>query len=65
MRPAHRGGTGTPLPGEAIAFGETDEMAIVLSVAASLGIKTDLTERDVRVYAPDTEPETLEDTGHA
>src|SRR5262249_16334434 len=42
--PHFRGGrvtenTGEPLTGEAIAFKETDELMIVLKVAASLGIK--------------------------
>jgi hypothetical protein len=59
--PDFRGGkvvenTGTPLPGEAAAFKAADELDIVLGVAASLGIKTDPKERDVRVYAPDAEP---------
>lgn len=56
--PDFRGGkvvenTGIPLSGEADAFGHEDELDIVLGVAASLGIKTNPTERDVRVYAPD------------
>jgi hypothetical protein len=55
--PDFRGGiivenTGVPLPGEAAAFKEADELRIVLGIAASLGIRTDYTEKDVRVYAP-------------
>jgi hypothetical protein len=55
--PHFRGGsvvenTGEPLPGETAAFGHTDEVRIVLAVAASLGIKTDYAEHDIRVYAP-------------
>ena len=55
--PDFRGGsvvenTGLPLPGEAAAFREADELKIVLGVAASLGIRADYSERDVRVYAP-------------
>ena len=52
--PDFRGGRvaenfGEPLPGEPTAFAETDEMRIVPSIAASLGIRTDYGERDVRV----------------
>ena len=43
---------GEPLPGESAAFKQSDELKIVLEIAASLGIKTDYTERDLRVYAP-------------
>jgi hypothetical protein len=55
--PDFRGGsvvenTGEPLPGEAAAFRESDELRIVLGVAASLGIRTGYTARDIRVYAP-------------
>ena len=54
--PDFRGGSvvenvGEPLPDESAAFGQTDEVRIVLCVAASLGIKTDYSERDIRVYA--------------
>jgi hypothetical protein len=59
--PDFRGGsvveiTGAQLLGEAAAFGETEQLKIVLSIAASLGIMTNYTEHDVRVYAPPTEP---------
>jgi hypothetical protein len=55
--PDFRGGKvveniGEPLPSEAVAFRETDEMKIVLKVAASIGIRTDYSEHDIRVYAP-------------
>jgi hypothetical protein len=43
---------GEPLPGESNAFEESDALAIVLGVAASLGIKTRYTEQECRVYAP-------------
>ena len=43
---------GEPLPGEAAAFKQSDELKIVLGVAASLGIKTDYKEQDLRIYAP-------------
>jgi hypothetical protein len=54
--PDFRGGVvvedvGRPLPGEWAAFRQAGELSIVLGIAASLGIKTDYTERDVRVYA--------------
>ena len=53
----YRGGVvvenfGEPLPGESTAFKHSDELKIVLGIAASLGIKTDYTERDCRVYVP-------------
>jgi hypothetical protein len=48
--------TGTPLPGESAAFKEEDELGIVLGVAASLGIRTDYTGQDIRVYVPSAEP---------
>jgi hypothetical protein len=59
--PDFRGGrvaenTGEPLPGEADAFSEPDELSVVLSVAASLGIKTDYTDRDLRVHVPSAKP---------
>ena len=55
--PDFRGGvvvenTGRPLLGEPAAFRESDELRRVLAVAASLGIRTDYAEGDVRVYAP-------------
>lgn len=55
--PDFRGGSivenvGEPLPGESTAFEQTDEMNIVLNIAASLGIKIDYSDRDIRVYAP-------------
>lgn len=55
--PDFRGGsvaenTGTPLCGETAAFAEEDELRIVLAVAASLGIRTDYTPQDIRLYAP-------------
>jgi hypothetical protein len=55
--PHFRGGVvveniGKPLPGESAAFKQPGELRIVLGIAASLGIKTDYTERDIRVYAP-------------
>lgn len=58
--PDFRGGgvvedSGTPLPGEAAAFREKDELALVLGVAAALGIRTDYAEQDLRVYAPSVE----------
>jgi hypothetical protein len=43
---------GEPLPGEAAALRERDEVAVVLTIAASLGIRADYALRDVRVYAP-------------
>jgi hypothetical protein len=45
---------GKRLPGEKAAFREGDELNIVLGVAASLGIRTDFTDRDIRIYS---EPE--------
>jgi hypothetical protein len=55
--PYYRGGKvaknkGKRLPGEAAAFRKTDGLRIVLGVAASLGIRTDYTEGDIRAYAP-------------
>ena len=55
--PDFRGGVvvenlGRPLPGEWAAFEQAGELRIVLGIAASLGIKTDYTEQDIRVYAP-------------
>jgi hypothetical protein len=55
--PYYRGGTvientGEPLPGEEAAFQEAVGLSIVLSIAASLGIRTAYTEQDFRVYAP-------------
>jgi len=55
--PDFRGGdvvenVGEPLPGESTAFKQPDEMKIVLGIATSLGIKTDYTEQEIRVYAP-------------
>jgi hypothetical protein len=66
--PDFRGGrvvedTGEPLPGEAAAFAESDEMGIVLGVAASLGIRTDYAEGDLRVYVPLAEPSAAADRG--
>ena len=46
---------GVPLPGEASAFEQSDELKIVLAIASSLGIKTDYTEQDLRVYTPQIE----------
>jgi hypothetical protein len=43
---------GEPLPGEVAAFKESDELGKVMAVAASLGIKTDYTDSDLRVYVP-------------
>ena len=43
---------GELLTGEAVAFREPDGLAIVLAVAASLGIRTSYTEQDIRVCAP-------------
>lgn len=43
---------GEPLPGEATAFKESDEINLVLGVAASLGLKVKFEERDFRVYVP-------------
>lgn len=43
---------GKPLPGESTAFKQSDHLKICLGIAASLGIKTDYTEGDIRVYAP-------------
>ena len=48
---------GEPLPGEHPAFKESTfkeytEMKIILAIATSLGIKTDYTEQDIRIYAP-------------
>jgi hypothetical protein len=42
---------GEPLPGEAAAFAHSDELKIVLDIAASLDIKTEYTEQDLRLYA--------------
>lgn len=42
---------GDPLPGEAAAFKEADQLKLVLGVAASLGIKTEYNEHDLRAYA--------------
>lgn len=42
---------GEPLPGEAAAFKQADQLKLVLAIAASLGIKTEFNERDIRVYA--------------
>jgi hypothetical protein len=55
--PEFRGGrvvenVGEPLPGESTAFKQSDELKIVFGIATSLGIKTDYTEQDLRVYAP-------------
>lgn len=55
--PHFRGGEvvenfGEPLPGEADSFQNTGELAIVLGIAASLGIKTHYAEQDIRIYAP-------------
>jgi hypothetical protein len=55
--PDFRGGVvvenvGEPLPGESTAFKQSNELRIVLGIAASLGIKTDYTEQDIRIYAP-------------
>jgi hypothetical protein len=66
--PDFRGGRvvenmGEPLPGEAAAFGGSDELGIVLGVATSLGIRTDYAEGDVRVYAPLAEPSAAADPG--
>jgi hypothetical protein len=57
--PDYRGGVvvekfGEPLPGESAAFKKDGELEIVLGIAASLGIKTDYTERDCRVYVSST-----------
>jgi hypothetical protein len=54
--PHFRGGIvvenfGEPLPGEATAFQEADELKIVFGIANSLGIKADFSEGDLRVYA--------------
>jgi 5S rRNA maturation endonuclease (ribonuclease M5) len=55
--PDFRGGKvaeniGEPLAGEAAAFeNKDDELKIVLAVAESLGIKTNYSEREVRLYA--------------
>jgi len=46
---------GDSLPGEVAAFEQDDELKIVFSVAASLGITTHYTVDDVRVYSPVTE----------
>jgi hypothetical protein len=43
---------GERLPGESTAFKQAFVLNIVLGVAASLGIRTDYTEQDVRVYVP-------------
>lgn len=46
---------GEPLPGEAAALrerGERGERRTVLAIAHSLGIRTDYTLQDLRVYAP-------------
>lgn len=55
--PDFRGGKvvenfGNPLPGEDNSFRNCGELEIVLGIAASLGIKTHYTERDIRVYTP-------------
>lgn len=55
--PHFRGGVvvqnvGYPLPAEAAALQLEDETNIVLAIAASLGIKTNYTESDVRIHAP-------------
>lgn len=55
--PNFRGGTvvenfGEPLPAEADAFKQNDELRIVLELAASLGIKTQYTEAQARIYGP-------------
>jgi hypothetical protein len=44
--------TGSPLPGETTALRETNELKQVLGIAASLGIRIDYTQRDIRVYSP-------------
>lgn len=44
--------TGVPLPGEAEAFLEKDEMRLVQSIARSLGIKTDYRRDELRVFVP-------------
>jgi hypothetical protein len=54
--PNSRGGTvvenfGDPLPGESNAFKHSDQLRIVLEIATSLGIKTNYTEQEIRVYA--------------
>jgi hypothetical protein len=55
--PHFRGGVvvqnvGYPLPAEAAALQLEDEMKIVLSIAASLGIQTNYTQQNVRIYEP-------------
>jgi hypothetical protein len=55
--PDFRGGhvvenLGEPLPGEAAAFRETDELRVVLAVATSLGIRTNYTAQAIRAYVP-------------
>jgi hypothetical protein len=42
---------GKPLSGEAFAFKKADGFEIVRRVASSLGLRTDYSERDIRVYA--------------
>ena len=61
--PHCRGGTvvqnvGYPLPAEAAALQLEDETEIVLTIAASLGIKTNYTEQQVRIYVPTEEQTT-------
>jgi hypothetical protein len=41
---------GSPLPDESTSFKQTDEVKIVLGIANSLDIKTDYTDRDIRIY---------------
>lgn len=55
--PDYRGGSvvknvGAPLPGESTAFKQPDELKIILSIAGSMGIKTDYTDQELRIYAP-------------
>jgi hypothetical protein len=47
---------GQPLPGESAAFQQSDELEIVLVIARSLGIPTDYSEHDLRIYSPPPPP---------
>ena len=42
---------GEPLPGEAAVLRQSGEFEIVLAIASLLGIKTEYTEQDLRIYA--------------